>query len=148
MAAMTAEETWDFLMAGTRTAQVATVRADGRPHVKPVWFELSGKPGDFEVLFTTAAGTVAGRNLARDGRVMICVDDPVPPFSFVLIEGTAVISEDPAELLAVATRLGARYWRRPRGGVWRPQRRPRRAREPITVREQVFYACEFFRLPR
>ena len=52
---------------------------------------------------------MAGRNLARDGRVMISVDDPVPPFSFVLIEGTAVISEDPAELLAVATRLGARY---------------------------------------
>ncbi len=109
MAAMTAGETWDFLMAGTRTAHVATVRADGRPHVKPVWFELSGKPGDFEVLFTTAAETVAGRNLARDGRVMISVDDPVPPFSFVLIEGSAVLSEDPAELLAVATRLGARY---------------------------------------
>ena len=109
MAAMTAGETWDFLMTGTRTAQVATVRADGRPHVKPVWFELSGKPGDFEVLFTTAADTVAGRNLTRDGRVMISVDDPVPPFSLVLIEGTAVLSEDPAELLAVATRLGARY---------------------------------------
>lgn len=109
MAGMTAGETWEFLMAGTRTGHVATVRADGRPHVKPVWFELSGKPGDFEVLFTTAADTVAGRNLARDGRAMICVDDPVPPFSFVLIEGTAVLSEDPAELLAVATRLGARY---------------------------------------
>ena len=109
MAAMTPGQTWDFLMEGTRTAHLATVRADGRPHVKPVWFELSGKPGDFEVLFTTAADTVAGRNLARDGRVMICVDDPVPPFSFVLIEGTAVLSEDPAELLAVATRLGARY---------------------------------------
>ena len=109
MAAMTGGETWDFLMAGTRTAQVATVRADGRPHLKPVWFELSGHPGDFEMLFTTAADTVAGRNLARDGRVMISVDDPVPPFSFVLIEGTAVLSEDPAELLAVATRLGARY---------------------------------------
>ena len=28
MAAMTATETWDFLMDGTRTAHVATVRAD------------------------------------------------------------------------------------------------------------------------
>jgi hypothetical protein len=45
MSAMTPEETWDFLMAGTRTAKVATVRADGRPHVKPVWFELAGQPG-------------------------------------------------------------------------------------------------------
>ena len=118
MAAMTAGETWDFLMAGTRTAQLATVRADGRPHVKPVWFELSGKPGDFEVLFTTAADTVAGRNLARDGRVMISVDDPVPPFSFVLIEGTAVLSGNPAELLALATRLGARYMGAGRGAEY------------------------------
>jgi PPOX class probable F420-dependent enzyme len=109
MAAMTAAETWNFLMEGTRTAHVATVRADGRPHVKPVWFELAGQPGDFQVLFTTAAGTVAGRNLRRDGRVTLAVDDPVPPFAFVLVEGSAALSDDPAELLAVATRLGRRY---------------------------------------
>jgi PPOX class probable F420-dependent enzyme len=109
MAAMTAAETWNFLMEGTRTAHVATVRADGRPHVKPVWFELAGQPGDFQVLFTTAADTVAGRNLRRDGRVTLAVDDPVPPFAFVLIEGSARLSDDPAELLAVATRLGGRY---------------------------------------
>ncbi len=109
MTAMTAQESWDFLMAGTRTAHLATVRADGRPHVKPVWFELSGEPGDFEVIFNTGADTVAGRNVRRDGRVMISVDDPVPPFSYVLIEGSAAVSEDPAELLAVATRLAARY---------------------------------------
>ena len=100
MAAMTATETWDFLMEGTRTAHVATVRADGRPHIKPVWFELAGPPGDFQVVFTTAANTVAGRNLRRDGRVTLSVDDPVPPFAFVLIEGSAGLSDDPAELLA------------------------------------------------
>jgi PPOX class probable F420-dependent enzyme len=109
MAAMSAAETWDFLMEGTRTAHLATVRADGRPHVKPVWFELAGEPGGFQVLLTTAAGTVAGRNLRRDGRVMICVDDPVPPYAFVLIDGSAGLSDDPAELLAVATRLAGRY---------------------------------------
>ena len=131
MAAMTAEETWDFLMAGTRTAQVATVRADGRPHVKPVWFELSGKPGDFEVLFTTAAATVAGRNLARDGRVMISVDDPVPPFSFVLIEGTAVHQRGSGGAAGRGNQAGCPvHGCRPRGGVWRPQRRPRRADRP------------------
>ena len=109
MAAMTTAETWNFLMEGTRTAHVATVRADGGPHVKPVWFEQAGQPRDFQVLFTTAAGTVAGRNLRRDGRVTLAVDDPVPPFAFVLIEGSAALSDDPAELLAVATRLGRRY---------------------------------------
>ena len=68
MVAMTAQETWDFLMEGTRTAHLATVRADGRPHVKPGWYELSGAPGDFQLVFTTGAATVAGRNLRRDGR--------------------------------------------------------------------------------
>jgi hypothetical protein len=106
---MTAQETWDFLMEGTRTAHVATVRASGRPHVKSVWYELSGAPGDFQLVFTTGAATVAGRNLRRDARVMISVDDAVPPYSFVLIEGTARLSEDSADLLAVATRLGGRY---------------------------------------
>jgi hypothetical protein len=109
MPAMTAQETWDFLMEGTRTGHVATVRADGRPHVKPVWFDLSGVPGDFQLVFTTGADTVAGRNLRRDGRVVISVDDPVPPYSFVLIEGSARLSEEAADLLAVATRLAARY---------------------------------------
>jgi PPOX class probable F420-dependent enzyme len=109
MAPMTAEETWDFLMAGTRTVHVATVRADGRPHVKPVWFELAGTATAFQVLFSTSAETVTGRNLSRDNRVALTADDPVPPYSFVVIEGTAELSSDPVELLALATRLGGRY---------------------------------------
>ena len=106
---MTTEETRDFLLAGTRTAHVATVRADGRPHVKPVWFELAGPATEFQVLFTTSADTVTGRNLSRDNRVALTVDDPVPAYSFVIIEGTAELSSDPGELLALATRLGGRY---------------------------------------
>ena len=109
MARMTTEETWDFLMAGTRTAHVATVRADGRPHVKPVWFELTGSAAEFQLLFTTSAETVTGRNLSRDNRVALTADDPVPPYSFVVIEGTAELRSDPGELLALATRLGGRY---------------------------------------
>jgi PPOX class probable F420-dependent enzyme len=109
MAAMTPGETWDFLMAGTRTAKVATVRADGRPHVKPVWFELAGQPAAFQLLFTTGPGTVTGRNLSHDPRVMLAVDDPAPLYSFVLIEGTAELSTSLGEIIAVATRLGGRY---------------------------------------
>jgi PPOX class probable F420-dependent enzyme len=109
MPAMTPEETWDFLMAGTRTAKVATVRTDGRPHVKPVWFELAGQPAAFQLLFTTHSGTVTGRNLSHDPRVMLAVDDPEPLYSFVLIEGTAELSTNLDEIIVVATRLGGRY---------------------------------------
>ena len=43
------------------------------------------------------------------GSQPLCVDDERPPFAFVLVEGTASLSEDPAELLDTATRIGARY---------------------------------------
>ena len=39
----------------------------------------------------------------------MCVDDETPPFAFVLIEGTAELSEDPDALLEWATRIGGRY---------------------------------------
>jgi PPOX class probable F420-dependent enzyme len=106
---MSAQEIWDFLCAGTRTAHIATTRSDGRPHVKPVWFVLDGRPGDFQLVFTTFADSVKGRSLRRDGRVAVSVDDPAPPYSFVVVEGTAQISEDLGQVRAAATRIGGRY---------------------------------------
>jgi PPOX class probable F420-dependent enzyme len=109
MAPMTDQETWDFLTSGTRTAHVGSVRAGGRPHVKPVWFVLDGRPGDFQVLFNTAADTVKGRTLQRDNRVALSVDDPAPPYAFVIVEGTADLTGDVEDVRAVATRIGGRY---------------------------------------
>jgi PPOX class probable F420-dependent enzyme len=105
MAAMTEEEWRAFVSEGTRTGKLASVRADGRPHVAPVWFVLDG----YDLVFNTGKASVKGRNLARDGRVSMCVDSDVPPFSFVVMEGEAVLSEDPEELVHWATKLGARY---------------------------------------
>ncbi|MDF9811303.1 PPOX class probable F420-dependent enzyme [Streptomyces sp. SPB162] len=94
-----------FISAGTRTGKLATVRADGRPHLAPVWFLLDGD----DVVFNTGKETVKGRNLARDGRVSLCVDDDRPPFSFVVIEGKARISEDLPQVRDWATRIAHRY---------------------------------------
>ncbi|MEV7776704.1 PPOX class F420-dependent oxidoreductase [Kitasatospora sp. NPDC088351] len=105
MAHMTEAEWRAFLAEGTRTAKIATTRADGRPHVAPVWFLLDGD----EILFNTGADTVKGRTLARDGRVMLCVDDERPPFSYVLVQGTATLGDDLAEVRHWATRIAARY---------------------------------------
>jgi PPOX class probable F420-dependent enzyme len=102
---MTTGEWREFVSAGTRTGKLATVRADGSPHVAPVWFVLDGE----DVVFTTGAGTVKGRNLARDGRVSLCVDDERPPYAMVVLRGRAELSEDPARLRAWATRIAARY---------------------------------------
>ncbi|MET9972570.1 PPOX class F420-dependent oxidoreductase, partial [Streptomyces sp. NPDC006356] len=72
---MTDEEWRAFVSRGTRTAKLSTVRADGSPHVTPIWFVLDGD----DLVFTTGKSSVKGRNLARDGRVALCVDDDRPP---------------------------------------------------------------------
>jgi PPOX class probable F420-dependent enzyme len=102
---MSPEEARAFLLERPRTAKLATVRADGRPHVAPVWFDLAGE----DLVFTTWHTTVKAANLRRDPRVSLCVDDEAPPFAFVLVEGTAALSEDLDELRHWATRIAGRY---------------------------------------
>ena len=88
-----------------RTAKLAVVKADGSPHVAPVWVDLEGD----DIVFMTAADTVKGRAILRDPRVSLCWDDERPPFSFVTIAGTTTISTDPDDLFYWATRIGGRY---------------------------------------
>ena len=95
-----------FLLAGTRTAKVAVVRADGSPLVTPVWFLVDE---DGSVVFETGRASVKGHALARDPRVSICVEDDEPPFGFVRLDGIAEISDDPDELLSWTIRIAARY---------------------------------------
>ena len=105
---MADDEVRTFLAAlPPRTGKLATVRADGRPHVAPVWYVVDDDDGS--LVFTTGESTVKGRNLRRDPRAALCVDDDRPPFSFVVVEGVAEIDDDPGELRRWATRLGGRY---------------------------------------
>ncbi len=89
-----------------RTGKLATVRADGRPHVAPVWYDVDD---DGAVLFNTGESTVKGRNLLRQPQAAICVDDEHPPFGFVVVEGRVEITDDLAEVRHWATRIGGRY---------------------------------------
>ena len=88
-----------------RTAKLAVVRADGSPHVAPVWVDLDGD----DIVFMTSAETIKGKAILRDPRVSLCWDDERPPFAFVTVAGTASTSTDPDELLHWATRIGGRY---------------------------------------
>jgi PPOX class probable F420-dependent enzyme len=94
-----------FLSEGTRTAKLATVTADGGPHVVPVWFVLDGD----DLIFTTHKTSRKAKALRRDGRVACCVDDERPPFSFVMVSGTATLTADLDELSRWATTIGGRY---------------------------------------
>src|SRR5579864_1375856 len=105
MTEMTDAEWRDFVMTGTRTGKLAVTRPDGRPHVTPIWFVLDGD----DVVLTTSSTGVKGRALRRDPNAALCVDDQEPPYSFVMIEGEATLSDDLGERLRWATALGGRY---------------------------------------
>jgi PPOX class probable F420-dependent enzyme len=101
------EEEWKaFLTESPRTAKLATVRKDGRPHVAPIWIDVDD---DGTIVFTTGSESLKGKTILRDPRVCVCVDDDRPPFSFVIVEGTAEVSEDLDEMLRWATRISGRY---------------------------------------
>ena len=95
----------DFLAHGTRTGKLGFVAADGRPLVAPVWFVVE----DGAIVFNTGRDTAKGRAIARDPRLVLCVDSEVPPYAFVQVQGTASTSEDPADLLRTATAVAGRY---------------------------------------
>lgn len=105
MREMTTEEALKFLATGTRTGKVAWVASDGRPHVAPIWFIVEG--GD--LLFNTSAEAGKSRAMMRDARISLAVDVEEPPYAFVKVDGTVEITEDPDELLRVATLIGGRY---------------------------------------
>ena len=102
---MSRDERREFLLTGTRTAKVATVRRDGQPHVTPIWFVMDGD----ELVFTTGRSSVKGRALLRDGRICLCVDDERPPYAFVMIDGTVTLLDDLEQVRYWATRIGGRY---------------------------------------
>jgi len=123
---MSADERRQFLLEGTRTGKVATTRADNRPHVTPVWFTIdiptvavasSGSAATVgkaaiaadEIVFTTHETSLKTNAIRRDPGVAMCVDDQTPPYSYVLVEGTAELSDDLDELRRVATVVGGRY---------------------------------------
>jgi PPOX class probable F420-dependent enzyme len=103
---MTDDERRAFLMQGTRTAILATTRADGHPVAVPVGFALDGD----DVLILTSERSVKARALLRDPRVTLVVDDPTPPFAYVAIEGTAEGTLEPGAARSAATAaIGRRY---------------------------------------
>ena len=118
---MSKAEIGRFLMQGTFTGKLATVKKDGSSHVVPIWFVLDkgnssssrrrrvGKIGR-DIILTTGDTSVKAQNIQRDNRVSICIDDQTPPFSFVTIFGTAKIQPyKQKEVLRWATKIAQRY---------------------------------------
>jgi PPOX class probable F420-dependent enzyme len=105
MQKMSKEEIRDFLTREVHTGKVATVRADGRPHVAPIWFVMDGE----DLIFTTWHTTVKAANLRHEPRLSICVDDEKPPYAFVIFEGVASMVDEAPDKLYWTTRIAGKY---------------------------------------
>lgn len=106
METMSKAEYLAFLSAPARCAKLATVRADGSPHVVPVWFILDGE----HLIFTAGHTSVKVKNILRDGRVAICVDEDTPPFHYVLLEGRLEVLDKSVEAAhSWGAKIGGRY---------------------------------------
>jgi len=73
---------------------LATLMPDGHPQVTPVWVDYDGT----YVLFNSARGRQKDRNVRRDPRVAVAVQDPDNPYRYLEIRGRVVeITEEGAD---------------------------------------------------
>lgn len=82
-------------------AKIATLNADGSPYVNPIWYEYDG----VYFYLGARARSQAVKNILRDGRVCLCIDEPTQPHTRVVIQGTAEVTALAEEMnLAIGTK--------------------------------------------
>jgi PPOX class probable F420-dependent enzyme len=107
MPEMTSYEIRNFLLKGTFTGKLGTVNKNGTSHIVPIWYGLNKENN---ILFNTGKNSVKAKNIQRDNRVRLCVDDQIPIYSFVIIDGIAeIMNVEPNELFKWAKIIAARY---------------------------------------
>ena len=105
----------------SRTATMATVLPDGRPHLVAMWYAVV----DGEIWFETKAKSQKAVNLRRDPTITVMIEDgqSYDTLRGVSIDGTAEIVDDPETTLRVGDqRVGALH--RPVHRRDAPVRRP------------------------
>jgi len=71
-------------------ADLATVKADGSPHVAPVWFQYQNG----QIRIVTQTNSVKSRNIQHEPRVSLSVAIHERPYKYVLVNGTAELSKE------------------------------------------------------
>ena len=65
---------------------LGTLMKDGSPQVTPIWVDYDGK----HVRFNSAKGRVKDKNIRRDPRVSVSLQDPANPYRYLEIRGRVV----------------------------------------------------------
>jgi PPOX class probable F420-dependent enzyme len=103
---MSDAEIADFV-ARSRTGTMATIGADGQPHLVAMWYGVL----DGEIWVETKAKSQKAVNLRRDPRVSFLIEDGDTYDSLrgVSFEGVAEIVEDPDTIFKVGVSVWERY---------------------------------------
>jgi len=85
-----------------RFAVLATITSDGTPQLTTMWYLLE----EDTIVMNTKAGRIKERNMRRDPRIAICVEDG---YNYVTISGTVEMIDDPEIAQRDIYRLAVRY---------------------------------------
>ncbi|RFA14280.1 PPOX class F420-dependent enzyme [Subtercola boreus] len=65
---------------------LSTIMADGSPQVTETWVDTDGE----HIIINTVVGYVKVRNVERDPRVAVAIQDPENPFRYIQVRGEVV----------------------------------------------------------
>jgi PPOX class probable F420-dependent enzyme len=92
--AATIPEQFKDLFGKVAFAHLATLMTDGSPQVTPVWVDYDGA----HVRVNSAKGRLKDKNMRRDKRVALSIQDPENPYRYLAIRGEVVeITENGAD---------------------------------------------------
>ena len=93
----------DSQLAKPHVAHLVSIRADGRPHVAPVWYAREGG----RVWVMTGSGTAKARNIANNPAVSLSIAAPGRPYWYIVLEGEATLTTHNLE--AIVPNICTRY---------------------------------------
>ncbi|HLJ33942.1 MAG TPA: PPOX class F420-dependent oxidoreductase [Ktedonobacteraceae bacterium] len=102
MATELSEKARAFLLE-KRFAVLATLNKDGTPQLTTMWYILEN---DGTILMNTRAGRLKERNMRRDPRISICLEDG---YKYLAIKGKVEMIDDPKVAQRDIYRLSTRY---------------------------------------
>ncbi|MEJ7798887.1 MAG: pyridoxamine 5'-phosphate oxidase family protein [Ilumatobacter sp.] len=102
---MTDEERDEFLTSGRLFAKIATTMSDGWPVLSPVWYSWDGS----SFLVVSKANTSLVKNLTRDSRCGLLVDNTELPYMRVSVQGEVELLADDFDWQSPAREMVMRY---------------------------------------
>jgi len=92
--AVTIPESFKNLFTKVAFAHLATCMADGSPQVTPVWVDYDGS----HVRVNSAKGRLKDKNMRRNKRVALSIQDPENAYRYIAVRGEVVeITEQGAD---------------------------------------------------